>query len=233
MANKKTRHLVKSRTGRKIHLLSIKGKLSECGDFEHDKADIVKSGTINKTELCPKCLLKIDIEDIDFGGKYTIADDGPIDHYGRPLKWNSPEELEELCQEYFRSCWEYRRDAEGKHILDEKGYKIPVRQFRPYTISGLAVDLGTCRQTLLNYSQKDEYLDTIKKAKGIIECYVEERLMTGKATGPIFNLKNNFPGWKEKFELNTTSRTLGVITEAADVKEASQMYAELVKGDGE
>lgn len=158
---------------------------------------------------------------------------GPVDVGGRPLKWSTPEELEADCQEYFRSCWSYKRDSEYKFILDDEGKKIPIEQVRPYTVSGLAVALGTCRLTLINYSKRDRFINTIKKAKGIIECYVEERLMTGKATGPIFNLKNNFPGWKEKFELNTTSKTLGVITEASDVKEASQMYAELVKGDGE
>lgn len=150
---------------------------------------------------------------------------------GRPAKWETPEQLEDLCNQYFESCWEFVRDEDGNHKLNDKGQKNPVRQLKPYTVSGLAVFLGTNRMTLLNYQEKDGFFYTIKKAKAIIEAYVEERLFQGKATGPIFNLKNNFPGWKEKFELNTVNANLNADMAPEDVKEASRRYAELVRGD--
>jgi hypothetical protein len=50
----------------------------------------------------------------------------------------------------------------------------------------------------MNYQNKDQFFDTIKKAKSMCEQYVEEYLFTGKNTaGGIFNLVNNY-GWQNK-----------------------------------
>ena len=100
---------------------------------------------------------------------------------GRPMKFKSPQEIEKLADEYFKMC-------------DEKG--------KPYTITGLAIALDTDRQTLINYEAKEEYFDTIKKIKLIVENYAEEKLFNGSNTaGVIFNLKNNY-GWVDKQELD-------------------------------
>lgn len=112
---------------------------------------------------------------------------------GRPPKFESVEQLQNLIDAYFESCWEINND--GKNI-----------QVRPYTITGLANALDTTRETLLDYQEKDEFSDTIKRAKSIVEQYVEEYLFTGKnQTGAIFNLKNNYKGWKDKTEQDVTS----------------------------
>lgn len=98
----------------------------------------------------------------------------------RPNKFKSVEEMQTAIDNYFKDC-------------DEKE--------RPYTISGLAYALNTNRQTLLDYQEKDEFTDTIKKAKAKIEQFVEERLFMGSNTaGVIFNLKNNYD-WKDKQEI--------------------------------
>lgn len=98
----------------------------------------------------------------------------------RPNKFKSVEEMQIAIDNYFNEC-------------DEKE--------RPYTISGLAYALDTNRQTLLDYQEKDEFTDTIKKAKAKIEQFVEERLFMGSNTaGVIFNLKNNYD-WKDKQEI--------------------------------
>ena len=99
---------------------------------------------------------------------------------GRPNKFKSVEEMQIAIDNYFKEC-------------DEKE--------RPYTISGLAYALDTNRQTLLDYQEKDDFSDTIKKAKAKIEQFVEERLFVGNNTaGVIFNLKNNY-NWKDKQEI--------------------------------
>lgn len=100
---------------------------------------------------------------------------------GRPLKYTNVEDMQNDIYNYFAEC-------------DEKG--------KPYTVSGLALALGTCRQTLLNYADKDEFLDTIKEAKAKIESFNEEMLYNKDVptTGVIFNLKNNY-GWKDKQEI--------------------------------
>lgn len=97
---------------------------------------------------------------------------------GRPLKYKDVKALQKDIDKYFADC-------------DE--------QKRPYTVSGLAYALGTYRQTLINYEEKEEYVDTIKKAKARIELYNEEKLYdkSVSTTGVIFNLKNNY-GWKDQ-----------------------------------
>jgi len=131
---------------------------------------------------------------------------------GRPLKFKSLKELEVKIQAYFDSCFEYHwkdeyyRDEDGNKEKDEttgKYVKTPVKireQIRPFTITGLAVALDTTRETLLDYEDREEYSDTIKKAKQIIHNFTEEKLFGNNATGVIFNLKNNYD-WKDKSAL--------------------------------
>lgn len=99
---------------------------------------------------------------------------------GRPLKYKSVEELQLLIDNYFKEC----NDKE-----------------KPYTITGLALALDTTRQGLINYENKDDYYDTIKKAKLKVEGYAEEQLFKGGNTaGVIFSLKNNY-NWVDKQEI--------------------------------
>lgn len=62
----------------------------------------------------------------------------------------------------------------------------------PYTVAGLALSLDIDRRTLLNYSKKEEFFPTIKKARIKIEKDVERRSIENNSAGAIFNLKNNF-----------------------------------------
>ena len=68
-------------------------------------------------------------------------------------------------------------------------------------MSGLAYYLGISRQTLVNYSNQDQFFDTIKKARDRVQMQLEENALSNKAnpTFTIFNLKNNFD-WKDKIE---------------------------------
>lgn len=103
---------------------------------------------------------------------------------GRPLKFGSLEELQHAIDAYFAECAETNT---------------------PYTITGLAIALKTCRQTLLNYEVLPEFLDTIKEAKLRVENYSEVRLHTAASpTGPIFALKNF--GWSDRIETDNTHK---------------------------
>ena len=98
---------------------------------------------------------------------------------GRPAKYEAKEELQEKIDNYFKKC-----DLEKE----------------PYTVTGLGLALDMSRQDLINYSNKEEFFDTIKNAKQKVENYLEKRLINdSSATGIIFNLKNNY-GWKDKQE---------------------------------
>ncbi|WP_294378967.1 DNA-packaging protein [uncultured Clostridium sp.] len=106
---------------------------------------------------------------------------------GRPRVFNSQEELEQKIMEYWQRCEQLNK---------------------PYTLSGLALWIGIDRKTLYNYSEKDEFFPTIKKAKDIVEASMEERALTGEnnVTFSIFALKNNF-GWKDKQEIEHSGET--------------------------
>ena len=97
---------------------------------------------------------------------------------GRPPKWTTPEMLQKDIDKYFEEC---KKTGE------------------PLTIA-----LDTYRQTLMNYEEKDEFFDTIKKAKQKIENFAEKKLYDKDVptTGVIFNLKNNY-GWVDRQEVDS------------------------------
>ena len=119
---------------------------------------------------------------------------------GRPPKFTSAEEIEELFEKYFKECeGKILTDDNGEPYLDKYGNPI-VYDRKPLTITGLALALGfTSRQALLNYQAKKEFVDTITRAKAVVERYAEERLYDKDgANGAKFSLANNFEGWREK-----------------------------------
>ena len=140
---------------------------------------------------------------------------------GRPPFFESAEQMQELIDKYFEEC-------DGKPFLDKDGNpvrnkdgKIIRDDRRPYTVTGLALALGfTSRQALLNYQGKEEFVDTITRAKARVERYSEERLYDNNgANGAKFALANNFKGWSEKREIE------------ADVKNTVTISVELVDDD--
>jgi hypothetical protein len=116
------------------------------------------------------------------------------DKGGRPLAFDSVEELEEKVNEFFTS--------DDAHIINFKeGQEEKV--YAP-TMSGLALFLDVDRKTITNYSNKEEYFPTIRKARARIESHLEKKLYGNNVTGLIFNLKNNFD-WKDKSEIENTN----------------------------
>lgn len=107
---------------------------------------------------------------------------------GRPPKWNSVEQLESLIESYFEDC--KQRDE-------------------PPFITELCVWLDTSRKVLLEYEEKEEFSNTIKRAKAKCEMAVEKGMMLNKmnATASIFNLKNNYD-WKDKTEQDISVKEL-------------------------
>ena len=109
----------------------------------------------------------------------------------RPRIFKTVEEMDKAIQKYFK-----RQD----------------RKSRPYTIQGLclALDFKT-RQSLLDYEgytdeEDKEFLDTIKKARMIVEENKVEGMLSGDyaASGVIFDLKNNHQH-KDKHDLDHTT----------------------------
>ena len=125
---------------------------------------------------------------------------------GRPPKYKSKKEIEAKIEAYFAECeGEAAKYENGEPVLDKYRQPVFVNK-KPPTITGLALALGfTSRQALLNYEAKEEFVDTILRAKSRVEQYTEERLFDKDgANGAKFSLTNNFEGWKDKKEVDAT-----------------------------
>lgn len=112
---------------------------------------------------------------------------------GRPLKFKTVKELEDKIEAYIKPSL----DEEGNIRLNDNGFPV-----RPLTITGLALALDTTRETLCDYQNKDEFSDTVNRAKLIVENYYEQRLTYNSPTGSIFALKNF--GWEDRSQQEQT-----------------------------
>ena len=116
---------------------------------------------------------------------------------GQPRKYETEEELQDVINDYFRSCMKpvYQR---GKPVKDPISGDFVFEIVKPFTMSGLAEALDMSRQTLLNYSNDEKFFDTIERARRKIERFAEEKLFEKETcNGSKFSLSNNF-GWAEK-----------------------------------
>ncbi|MCK9371036.1 DNA-packaging protein [Candidatus Dojkabacteria bacterium] len=102
---------------------------------------------------------------------------------GRPLKFKSVEELQAKIDAYFNDT-----------PKDE------------WTITGLALALDTSRKVLVEYEDKDEFSNAVKKAKLIVENGYEIDLKKAGRSGTIFALKNF--DWRDKTEQDVNVREL-------------------------
>lgn len=119
---------------------------------------------------------------------------------GRPPAFETPEELQEKINEYFKEGVTVKKVVIGKapnnYTLD---VEVP-------TISGLAYYIGfESRQSFYDYEKKSEFTYTIRKVRLFIEQHYEEMLQTGNTVGAIFALKNF--GWKDKQEVEQSGGT--------------------------
>lgn len=94
---------------------------------------------------------------------------------GRPMKYESPDIMQENIERYFN---------------DTKSEEI--------TITGLCIALGLNKDTFYEYGKKEEYKDIITMARLYVENSYELSLRKYGRTGDIFALKNF--GWKDKQE---------------------------------
>ncbi len=102
-----------------------------------------------------------------------------VDNIGRPLKYKTDKKILDKAEEFFKEC-------------DDKK--------DPYTITGLAIALGTTRKTLMEWQRDARFSNTIKEIKSRVEYYVEKSVAKGTiapAVG-IFMLKNF--GWVDKID---------------------------------
>lgn len=132
---------------------------------------------------------------------------------GRPPMYETAEQMQIVIDRYFDSCGQqYLRDDNGDIVLSEKTGRPMVIGEKVPTVTGLALALGfSCRQALINYQAKEEFVDTVTRAKSRIEEYVESRLFDRDGVqGAKFSLKNNFKGWSEAGSAENTGDNSGI-----------------------
>ena len=125
---------------------------------------------------------------------------------GRPVKYTKPEQMQVIIDEYFRE-------------REEKGL--------PFTITGLALALDMTREGLCFYAEKEEFADTIKKAKLRVEGYAEDSVYTSRnPAGAIFVLKNF--GWSDTQKLELTGADGGPVEVEVSSAELARRARELI-----
>lgn len=97
------------------------------------------------------------------------------------------------------------QDAIDTYFATDAYYEEDGKKVYCPTICGLALHLDLTRQGLIEYSEKSDFSDTVKKAKLKVELFLERRLQHNAAAGTIFNLKNNF-SWKDKQEIDQNQK---------------------------
>jgi len=133
---------------------------------------------------------------------------------GRPRVIKSPEQFDELVNKYIADC----QNADNPKAI---------------TLTGMILSLGlTSKEGFYEYQNYDGFSDSVKRARLIVECEYENRLVVGtNAAAPIFALKNF--GWADKQDINLGNiddkpfQTISSVTNDPNV--AAQMYADLMK----
>jgi hypothetical protein len=127
----------------------------------------------------------------------------------RPLKFKTPEELQEKIDNYMQEV---------------------SNQDRVPTIAGLAVSLDTNRDTLCNYGDREEFSDTIKKAKTLIAAIQEEMALKNRINSSvwIFSAKNNL-GYNDKKEVSQTTKLEGEFKINKKAEAIAKKYEEELK----
>lgn len=98
---------------------------------------------------------------------------------GRPLKIETPEQMEKILNEYFETTEENK-----------------------ITITGICLALDLDKSNFYAYEKREGYENIVKRARMIVENSYEISLRENGRTGDIFALKNF--GWVDKQEQEIT-----------------------------
>jgi len=117
---------------------------------------------------------------------------------GRPPKYETVDDMQLIIDRYFDECFYNRFGSDIDDFELPKDYQFITQDVHP-TVTGLALALNMTRKGLIGYEKKDDFGNTIKRAKTRIEASLEQRLFGTTVADVIFNLKNNYH-WQDKFD---------------------------------
>jgi hypothetical protein len=130
--------------------------------------------------------------------------------FGSKFKYGTPEELQEACNEYFKSMEYFVTDRYGNVVTDPMTGE-PITDTKPLTLSGLGLAIGVRTDCLRRYAAvaksgtaDPRFATVIEDAIQRVESYAEKRLYDNNgARGSQFALQAGF-GWntdKEESEI--------------------------------
>jgi len=123
------------------------------------------------------------------GNKFALG----LTTNGRPPEYKKVSDIEDKLEEYFES------------LLDEEGNQYITRP----TMTGMALFLGfASRQSMYDYSKKNDFSYIITRAQQVIAMSYEEMLLSKVSSGAIFALKNM--GWQDKTEVEQTNKNVDI-----------------------
>ena len=161
-------------------------------------------------------------------GQFTIG------HFGTEKQFTDPEELQTHIDQYFDHQDSNPIIKSEVHGKNAETIQVPIQ--RPYTIEGLARQLGLVRMSLINYEKREgyePYFDIIKRAKEKIrEQWIELGLIgVGKEHFTKFMLINN-ADYQDKSEVDHRSgdRSMQPMNIIVDSKETGDEFKKLIDG---
>lgn len=155
---------------------------------------------------------------------------------GSGRKFLTAEHLQAMVAEYFESCWGPCLDKWGMPVKDADGKLLKV-QTKPYTVSGLALKLDVCTDTIRKYRRGkiDGFLDelhsdaddvltcskVIERARQVIQAYAEGRLYDKdgqKGAQYVLDCIYGWRGGKEQSDIDKSKADTKLKREEFDLK---------------
>lgn len=198
--------------------------------FEYKRYKIVPHTNKRKIDIDLRCIRTTPWAPVDYGARKRI-------------RWRSPEQLYQLIDGYFESCWGVLHDYKGR-ILEDKNGLPKEGMIEPLTLSGLAHACHIETHRLRKWNEGEinalgmptdddyegpQYSDLLWVARQRIEKYAETRLYDKEGSfGGRFVLNAGF-SWregKEEAEIESIRKELELKERQLELRERQLQMAE-------
>jgi hypothetical protein len=128
--------------------------------------------------------------------------------------FETAEQMEQAIEQYFEDC----DKGIEREIVTKQGKVVKINELQPYTVEGLAHFLGFAhRKSLFDYKQKDEFSNTISRARLKIHSHRLTQALLGRQDSKIaaLDLAVNF-GMQPKMQLPEGAKIIIGFTNPAD-----------------
>ncbi|MGL4998247.1 MAG: terminase small subunit [Cetobacterium sp.] len=129
----------------------------------------------------------------------------------------TPEKFYKCVQEYYEMC-----SANSREVATNKGIQFIEK---PFTISGLCLNLGITKRKLGQLSKMEFYREIVEYCFLLSENYLEEGMLSGKINtlASMLALKNHF-GWRDnRRESEEKSVVVNIVNERPKEKIAERV----------